>query len=129
MRALVRTSRTSPLEFAESMGALYQKAGAAEVATGAAERRLMNFLQNEGGIPRETLRSAPEVVAAAVETRFLALPADFAIDLKTAREAELKRLSPKAALELVRRIDGHIARLAAIMTDSHGAAKNGETRD
>jgi hypothetical protein len=129
VRALVRTSRTSPLEFAESMGALYQKAGAAEVATGAAERRLMDFLQNEGGIPRETLRSAPEVVAAAVGTRFLTVPADFAVDLKTAREAEFKRLSAKSALELVRRIDGHIARLAAIMTDSHGAEKNGETRD
>lgn len=129
MRALVRRSRTSPLEFAESMGALYQKAGAAEVATGAAERRLMDFLQNEGGIPRETLRSAPEVVAAAVSTRFLTVPADFAVDLKTAREAEFKRLSPKAALEVVRRIDGHIARLAAIMTDSHAAGKNGEARD
>jgi hypothetical protein len=129
VRVLVRTPRTSPLEFAESMGALYQKAGAAEVATGGAERRLMDFLQNEGGIPRETLRSAPEVVGAAVGARFLKVPADFAVDLKTAREAEFKRLSPKAALEVVRRIDGHIARLAAIMTDSHGAGKNGETRD
>ena len=119
LRALARTPRTSPLEFARSMGALYQKAGAAEVVTGAAERRLMDFLHNEGGIPRETLRSTPEAIAAAVKARFFYSTPDFAADLKAAREAEFKHLSAKAALELVRRIDRHIANLTELMTDSH----------
>ncbi|MGC2160624.1 MAG: DUF4350 domain-containing protein [Silvibacterium sp.] len=119
LRALVRTPRTSPLEFAESMGALYQKAGAVDVAVGAAERRLMDFLHNEGGIPRETLRGAPDAIAAAVAARFMYDTPDFAVDLKAARESEFNKLSAKGALELVRRMDRHIARLTALMTDSH----------
>ena len=122
LRTLTAASRTSPLEFAESMGALYQKAGAADVAVGAAERRLMEFLHEEGGIPRETLRSGPnsgpEAIAAAVAARFFYTTPDFAVDLKAAREAEFSKLSAKGALELVRRIDGHIAKLRALMTDS-----------
>jgi hypothetical protein len=127
LRALVRTPRTSPLEFAESMGALYQKAGAADVAVGAAERRLMDFLHGEGGIPREALRAAPDTVAAAVAARFFYATPDLAADLKAARESQFNKLNAKGALELVRRIDRHIANLAAIMTDSHAAQK--ERRD
>ena len=111
------------------MGALYQKAGAAEVATGAAERRLMDFLHNEGGIPYDTLRAGPDAIAAAVATRFSYGGAEFAGDLKAARDAEFKRLSPKSALELVRRLDQHIANLKAIMTDSHAAQPKGEILD
>jgi Domain of unknown function (DUF4350) len=129
LRPLARATRTSPLEFAESMGALYQKAGAADVATSAAERRLMDFLHNEGGIPRETLRSAPEAIATAVAARFFYTSSDFVADLQTTRQAEFKHLSAKSALELVRRIDGHIARLTALMTNSQSEQKNGERRD
>ncbi|MGB7191695.1 MAG: DUF4350 domain-containing protein [Acidobacteriaceae bacterium] len=120
MRALARVSRASPLEFAESMGALYEKAGAADVAVGASERRLMDFLRNEGGLSSETLRSGPEAVAAAVAARFGYAGSELAEDLKAAREAEFSRLSAKSALEMVRRMDGHIARLRTLMTDSHG---------
>lgn len=125
IRSLVRTPRTSPLEFAESMGALYQKAGARDVAVGAAERRLTEFLHHEGGIPRGTLRSAPDEIVAAVAARFFYATPNFAADLKAARESEFSKLSAKGALELVRRIDGHIASLRAIMTDSR-AVRNGE---
>jgi hypothetical protein len=118
LRALVRAPRTSPLEFAESMGALYQKAGAADVAVGAADRRLMDFLHNNGGIPRETLHSGPDAIAAAVAARFFYKSSDFAADLKAAQDAEFNKISAKGALELVRRIDRHIANLTALMTDS-----------
>jgi Domain of unknown function (DUF4350) len=127
LRPLARTPRASPLEFAESMGALYQKAGAADVAVGAAERRLMDFLHSEGGIPRETLQGAPDALAAAVAGRFLYTTPDLAADLKAARESEFSKLSAKGALELVRRIDRHIANLTVLVTDSHGAQK--ERRD
>lgn len=129
IRALTRIPRTSPLEFAESMGALYRKAGAAEVATGAAERRLMDFLHTEGGVPNETLRSGSDAIAAAVAARFAYTGSEFAADLQAAREAEFKRLSAKSALELVRRLDRHIANLKAIMTDSHAAQTMGEGLD
>jgi hypothetical protein len=128
VRALARQGRTSPLEFAESMGALYQKAGAVEVATGAAERRLMDFLYREGGIPRETLRGTPDAIVAAVKGRFLYDDPDLAGDIKAARDAEFTKLGAKGALELVRRIDRHMANLKTFMTDSvNGQAERRQT--
>lgn len=113
VRALVTAPRTSPLEFAESMGALYGKAGATDVAVGAAGRRLMEFLHSEGGIPRQTLNSGPDAIAAAVAARFAYAGHGFEDDLKAAREAGSAKLSAKSALALVRRLDGHIAALRA----------------
>lgn len=129
LRELATTPRTSPLEFAESMGALYGKAGATEVAVGAAERRLRDFLHNEGGIPLETLRSGPDAIAAAVAARFTYTGPELATDLKAANEADMAKLSAKGALELVRRLDQHIARLKARIRDSYSAQQNGEKRD
>jgi hypothetical protein len=97
--------------FADSFVYLYHKSGEAVVEVGAAERRLMEYLRNEGGIPNETVRSGPEAIAAAVAARFGYAGAEFADDLKAAREAEYSRLSAKSALELVRRLDRHIVRL------------------
>ncbi|HUY82854.1 MAG TPA: DUF4350 domain-containing protein [Acidobacteriaceae bacterium] len=129
IRALVSTPRTSPLEFAESMGALYGKAGATDVAVGAAERRLMEFLHTAGGIPQQTLRSGPEAIAAAVAARFAYTTTDLQVDLQAAQEAAHAKLRAKAALELVRRLDRHIASLRARMRDSHAAQQNGDKRD
>jgi hypothetical protein len=110
-RALVQPPRTSPLEFVESMGALYARAGASSVAVSAALRRLTEFLGREGGIPRETLRSGPQAVAAAVASHFGDEAGVLASDLETARQAQYDRLRPSEALKLVRRLDEHIARL------------------
>ncbi len=116
LRALVRAPRTSPLEFAESMGDLYRKAGAVNVATGSAERRLMQFLEHEGGIPRETLRSSPEAIAQAVADRFRYVSPDFVEDLKAAQQAEFTKYSARSGLRLVKRIDEHIAKLRALQS-------------
>lgn len=129
LRALVQIPRTSPLEFAESMGALYQKAGATDVAVGAAQRRLMDFLHNEGGIPHETLRSTPDAIAAAVSERFFYTAPGLAFDLHAAQESEFRKLSAKGALELVRRIDRHIANLKKQMKNLNPVQTNGEKRD
>lgn len=129
IRALAGPARTSPLEFAESMGALYGKAKATEVAVGAAERRLNAFLHAEGGIPLETLRSGPDAIAAAVAARFTAADPQLRDDLLAAQEARSLKLTSKAALELVRRLDRHVAALRAQMRDSHRAPQNGEQRD
>jgi hypothetical protein len=116
LRALVRAPRTSPLEFAESMGDLYRKAGAVNVATGCAERRLMQFLEHEGGIPRDTLRSSPEAIAQAVADRFRYASADFVEDLKAAQQAEFTKYSARSGLRLVKRIDEHISKLRALQS-------------
>ncbi|HTV83684.1 MAG TPA: DUF4350 domain-containing protein [Acidobacteriaceae bacterium] len=114
-RTLAQPPRTSPLEFVESMGALYARAGASSVAVSAALRRLTEFLGHEGGLPRETLRSGPEAVAAAVAARFGGDPGVLASDLEAARQAQYDRLRPSEALKLVRRLDGHIARLTQLL--------------
>jgi len=130
LRAPVQAPRTSPLEFAESMGDLYRKAGAVNVATSCAERRLMQFLEHEGGIPRETLRSTPEVIAEAVSERFRYASAGFTEDLKAAQQAEFAKYSARSGLGLVKRIDEHIAKLTAIMRHSQAAhKKDGEARE
>jgi hypothetical protein len=116
LRVLVRAPRTSPLEFAESMGDLYRKGGAVNVATGCAERRLMHFLEHEGGIPRETLRSSPETVARAVADRFRYASPDFAEDLKAAQQADYTKYSARSGLRLVKRIDEHISRLRGLQS-------------
>jgi Domain of unknown function (DUF4350) len=128
LRGLVQVPRTSPLEFAESMGDLYRKADAVSVATGCAERRLMHFLEYEGGIPRETLRRSPEEIAQAVSQRFLYRDAALAMDLKAAREAEFNKLSAKSALGLIRRMDQHMAKLAALMRHSQTARQDQATQ-
>jgi hypothetical protein len=129
LRAIVSSPRTSPLEFAESMGDLYRKAGAVDVATGCAERRLLRFLESQGGIPRTTLNADPETLAAAVHDRFRYAAPAFADDIKAAREAGFNKLSTKSALGLVKRLDEHIANLTALMKHSQSEANHGEPRD
>lgn len=111
-RGLVQPPRASPLEFVESMGALYAKAGASQVAIGAAQRRLAEFLAHDGGIPAETLRAGPTAIAAAVRTRFGYDTTSLAVDLEAARQAEYDAPRPAAALQQVRRLDHHIATLS-----------------
>src|SRR5271156_3973345 len=129
LRTLIRAPRTSPLEFAESMGDLYRRAGAVNVATGCAERRLFHFLEYEGGIPRETLRSSPEIIAEAVAQRFHYASPGFTADLKATQQAEYAKYSARSGLELVKRLDGHVAKLAAIMRHAKPEHPNGEPRD
>ena len=114
-RALVQPPRTSPLEFVESMGALYARARASSVAVSAALRRLIDFLARDGGIPRETLRQGPQAVAAAVTARFGGDSSVLGSDLEAARQAQFDRLRPPEALKLVRRLDEHIARLTQLI--------------
>lgn len=111
-RALPQPPRASPLEFVESMAALYAKAGASSVAVSAAQRRLHAFLAHEGGVPAETLRSSPAAIAAAVHARFACDTTQLAADLEAARQAEYDNPRPVAALALVRRLDRHIAALS-----------------
>ena len=125
-RALVQPPRASPLEFVESMGALYAKAGAGQVAIAAATRRLHEFLAHEGGVPAETLRSGPAAIAAAVHARFGCDTAQLAADLEAARQAEYDNSRPAAALAQVRRLDQHIARLRELIRNPHLNPQSGQ---
>ena len=118
LRALASSPRTSPLEFAESMGDLYRKADAVDVATGCAERRLMQFLELQGGIPHAALHTSPEILAQMVAERFRYRSSALAEDIRAAREAGENKLGAKSALGLVKRLDQHMAKLAALMKHS-----------
>jgi hypothetical protein len=66
VRARRTEPRTSPLEFIEMLGALYQRAGAASAAVAAARARLRRTIAAAHGIPSD---SPDDAVAKAVATR------------------------------------------------------------
>jgi hypothetical protein len=102
VRQVARLPRTSPLEFAESMGQLYRKAGATQASTEGARVRLMNFLRERCGLGREIFQSEPAKIAAAVDARFAGDWTPLSQHLQDAGEARYKTLAPKSALALVR---------------------------
>ena len=70
MRTLATTPRTSPLEFAYSMGNLYHKAAAGEAATRDARERLIQVLEEQCGVSHDTVLEGPEAVASMLLARF-----------------------------------------------------------
>ena len=103
IRLPARLPRTSPIEFAESMGQLYRKAGATQAATESARHRLLHFLITRCGIPRAVAQS--DALAEALQSR---LPGDWtalAHHLTQAAEAQYQSLAPHSALALVKALD------------------------
>ncbi len=103
--------RSSPLEFAVSMGDLYEKAGATGAATEAARRRLERTLVREGGLPQRTVGAGPDAMVAALEKRFGGVWKSVGEHL---REAALAAdVNPKAAsaLRLVHALGEDAARV------------------
>ena len=111
-------SRTSPIEFAENMGALYERAGASEPATEAARRRLLHFLATACGLPADVLRSDAATIASLVQSRFGVEGKALQEALERAESARYTRLRPREALLVVRAIDREIARLRALIDRS-----------
>jgi len=102
LRLPVVLPRSSPLEFAESMGDLYAKAGATGAATAAAERRLLRMLQREAGVARATVEQGPQALGEALQAR---LGGDWSRLVKHLSEAAAvaeTQLAPRSALALVR---------------------------
>jgi hypothetical protein len=105
LRLPVRLPRSSPLEFAESMGRLYRKAGATQAAVDGARRRLLKFLEEQCGVPREVLRSTPQAIVEAVEERFGGTWSMLGEHLSQSSEAEHHAVTPVSTLELVKALD------------------------
>ncbi len=70
VRLPVTVPRSSPVEFAVSMGDLYERAGATGAATEAARRRLSRTLVRDGGLAQRTVEEGPEAIATALAGRF-----------------------------------------------------------
>ena len=105
LRSPARLPRSSPLEFAESMGRLYRKAGATQAAVDEAHRRLLKFLEEQCGVPREVLRSSPRAIVAAVEERLGGNWGRLGAHLTQAAEAEHNSITLVSTLELVKALD------------------------
>jgi hypothetical protein len=105
LRLPVRLPRSSPLEFAESMGRLYRKAGATQAAVDGARRRLLKFLEEQCGVPREVLRSTPQAIVEAVEERLGGTWSMLGEHLSQASETEHHAVTLLSTLELVKALD------------------------
>ena len=105
LRMPVNIPRTSPIEFAESMGRLYASADATEAAVGAAQRRLLAFLRDQCGVPPEVLRGSPEGVGEVLQARSGGDWSELVSHLQHAREAEGHTLAAKSALSLVQALE------------------------
>ena len=103
--------RSSPVEFAVSMGDLYEKAGATGAATEAARRRLERVLVREGGLSRSTVQAGPAAIAEALEQRFGGAWRSLGDHLQQAAIAA--EVDPRAgsALKLVRALGEEAARV------------------
>lgn len=111
IREPLRVPRASPLEFALSMGALYEHAGASQPATEAAHRRLLRFLEHQFGLPPKTVRRPPAELASLVASRVGIDGGPLQQVLDRADAARYERLRPRDALALVRALDAEAERL------------------
>ncbi len=103
-------SRLSPLEFVETMGGLYQRAGAASIAVDTSYRHLRLELARRLRFPSD---ARDDVLARAAEQR-IGAPAELASILAAAAQArELAQLPPKRALELVQKLEEYLKQLTA----------------
>lgn len=122
VRLPVMVPRSSPVEFAESMGHLYQTAGRTEAATGMARRRLLRVLENDCGVPKQALGDGPDAIVAALNDR---LGGDWSLLGKHMKQAELAdrgEWSQKNTLQLVQALDDDIERLEAVVAPKRLAA-------
>ena len=62
VRTPLATPRSSPVEFASSMGNLYEKARATTAATDAARRRLLRAVVRDAGVPHAIVEEGPQAI-------------------------------------------------------------------
>jgi hypothetical protein len=124
IREPMRLPRTSPIEFARNMGALYERAGATEPATEAARRRLTQFLVSACGLTVTAANAPASEVAGVIGDRFGIDPQPLAQVLERADAARYDKLRPRDALTVVRAIDREIDRLRNVMQANSSLRKH-----
>jgi hypothetical protein len=112
LRMPVTLPRSSPVEFAQSMGDLYEKAGATSAATEAAKRRLLRVLSREAGVSQQSLQEGPEAIAEALHARLGGDWSQLREHLVRCKEMEHGKISAGSALALVKALslDAEIVR-------------------
>lgn len=122
LRLPVGLPRSSPLEFANSMGDLYEKAGATAAATDAAKRRLQQMLQREAGLSRAAFEDGPDAVASSLSTRLGGDWSAVADNLRRADVAHESALNAKSTLVLVKALREDEVRVRRAL-HPHGSAE------
>jgi hypothetical protein len=102
LRLPVQLPRSSPVEFATSMGDLYEKAAASSAATEAAKRRLLRVLTREAGLAQGTIEEGPEAIAEALRERLGGDWSRVSAHLHEAKRAQHEAIAMRSALALVR---------------------------
>ncbi|HEY0758315.1 MAG TPA: DUF4350 domain-containing protein [Acidisarcina sp.] len=113
LRVFAEAPRSTPLEFVESLGALYDKAGATNTAVVIAFERFRHQLEKHIGFPPSETRRGAEELAAAIQTRLHYNHPELSSDLVEAESANIGELSRRRALELVQALHDHAVRLGS----------------
>ena len=112
-RVPVVLPRSSPVEFATSMGDLYEKAAASSAATEAAKRRLLRIVMREAGVAQGTVEEGPEAIAEALHVRLGGDWAEVRDHLREAARAKQETIAMGSALALVRALSEDAKRVRA----------------
>lgn len=113
LRAPVALPRSSPVEFATSMGDLYEKARATTAATDAARRRLLRTIVRDAGVPQATLAEGSQAIVSALQER---LGGDWQIvgeNLEKANGAAAESPTQREALAISRALSEDAERIRA----------------
>ena len=108
VRAIVVDPRTSPMEFVETMGSLYERAGAARAAVDAARDRLRRLLASAAGIAPD----APDEQMAAAAARRAGVDRKAVLEFLEASRRDLAHAAD--ALPLVQRIQAMANKVVAL---------------
>jgi hypothetical protein len=113
VRLPVRLPRSSPVEFATSMGDLYEKGAATSAATEAAKRRLLQVLTREAGVAQGTIEDGPEAIAETLRARLGGEWSLVSEHLQEAQRAQHEAIAMRSALALVRALSEDAKRVRA----------------
>ncbi len=122
LRAPVIVPRSSPIEFASSMGDLYEKARATTAATDAARRRLLRAIVRDAGVPLMIVNEGPKAIVSALRERLGGDWTTVGAHLEKANEAAKESPTYREALAISRALSEDAERIRA-------AALSGRARD
>ena len=122
LRSPVMVPRSSPVEFASSMGDLYEKARATTAATEAARRRLVHAVVRDAGVPQAVLDEGPNAIVQALKVRLGGDWKTVGLHLEKANDATRESPTFREALAITRALSEDAEKIRA-------AARGGRPRD
>jgi len=122
LRAPVIVPRSSPVEFACSMGDLYEKARATTAATDAARRRLLRAIVRDAGVAQVIVNDGPKAIVGALRQRLVGDWTSVGVHLEKANDAAKQSPTYREALAISRALSEDAERIRA-------AARTGRRRD